>query len=103
MCTIVSVQMKGDSKYSSLWLKQRREGTHLTKVNKYMLGLETINSYFQLQYPQPLPFFLAPIKTSVILVSFFNLKFEREFGDFFSNFSIARKDRIAAWKPTKLS
>ena len=103
MYTIVSVQMKGDSKYSSLWLKQRREGTHLTKVNKYMLGLETINSYFQLQYPQPLPFFLTPINTSVILVSFFNLKFEREFGDFFSNFSIARKDRIAAWKPTKLS
>lgn len=76
--------MKGDSKYSSLWLKQRREGTHLTKVNKYILGLETINSYFQ--YSQPLPFFLTPINTSVILVSFFNLKFEREFGDFFFQF-----------------
>lgn len=87
MCTIVSVQMKGDSKYSSLWLKQRREGTHLTEVNKYILGLETINTYFQ--YPQPLPFFLTmltPINTSVILVSFFNLKFEREFGDFFFQF-----------------
>ena len=76
--------MKGDSKYSSLWLKQRREGTHLTKVNKYILGLETINSYFQ--YSQPLPFFLTPINTSVILVSFFNLKFERKFGDFFFQF-----------------
>ena len=87
MCTIVSVQMKGDSKYSSLWLKQRREGTHLTEVNKYILGLETINTYFQ--YSQPLPFFLTmltPINTSVILVSFFNLKFEREFGDFFFQF-----------------
>ena len=70
LCTIVSVQMKGDSKYSSLWLKQRREGTHLTKVNKHILGLETINSYFQLQYPQPLLFYLTPINTSVILVSF---------------------------------
>ena len=79
MCSIVSVQMKGDSKYSSLWLKQRREGTHLTEVNKYILGLETINTYFQ--YSQPLPFFLTPINTSVILVSFFNLKFDREFGD----------------------